>query len=461
MRKPDKNAAALRDADTSVAFGIFVAFLASWFLRIPARIPPLGAMSLDLLLVAVLVILAIRHSVSSREGRPAVEKMVFVLLAYVIVTIPLVEWPGSVAKTGLPNYIKAVVFLFFTSAFVRTERQLRILILAFVCFQCFRVLEPVYMHLTQGYWGSRASLHGGEEFMNRLAGSPFDVVNPNGLAYVACTTLPFLYFLSGQTTFTRVAALCVGPLVLYGLFLTGSRSGLLGLAAVCLGIVLKSRHRLALLAVISFGAIVAFSFMSSDMQDRYLSAFGSGGGQNAATANERLEGTKAQIQVVYHRPLFGHGLGTSAEANYHFTTSGPYGGRPLPAHNLYLEVAQELGLIGLVLFLIFMGITISSFMKLRGARQGVRDAGMLGNLTDAMQVWLLMSVIFSFFSYGLSSFDWYFFGGMSVVLLRLFNERAAAEKDRGPESGAAAAGSRQEGPRPGGRRGARAARVRG
>src|SRR5690349_2925398 len=161
-------------------------------------------MSLDLLLVAVLVILAIRHSVSTPEGRPAVEKMVFVLLAYVVITIPLVEWPGSVVKTGLPNYIKAVVFLFFTSAFVRNERQLRVLILAFVSFQCFRVLEPVFLHVTQGYWGSRASLNGGEEFMNRLAGSPFDVVNPDALAYVACTTLPFLYFLSGQTKLTRL-----------------------------------------------------------------------------------------------------------------------------------------------------------------------------------------------------------------------------------------------------------------
>jgi O-antigen ligase len=422
-RKPEAAAGGIGEADTRLPFAIFVVFLASWFLRIPARVPPLGAISIDLLLVAVLMVFAISRLVAAREARTGVEKAVFVLVAYVIITVPLVEWPGSVAKIGLPNYVKAVMFMFFTIAFVRSERQLRILVLAFVSFQCFRVIEPVFMNVTQGYWGSRASLSGGTEFMNRLAGSPFDVVNPNGLAYVCCTILPFLYFLSGNSRRIRIAAFCVAPVVLYGLYLTGSRSGLLGLAAVCMGIVLKSKHRVALSSLLFVAALVAFSLMSGELRDRYLSAFGSGGGQNAATANERIEGTMAQIEVVYRRPLFGYGLGTSAEANYHFSRAGPYGGRPLPAHNLYLEVAQELGLIGLVIFLAFMGITIRALLQLRELRRQAGDALLLGSVTDAMQVWLLMSLIFSFFSYGLSSFDWYFFGGMAVVLARLYHQR--------------------------------------
>ncbi len=71
-------------------------------------------------------------------------------------------------------------------------------------------------------------------------------------------------------------------------------------------------------------AAIGFTMLSADMQDRYLSIFGKGE-KNAATADERLEGMQEQLHVVMHRPLFGHGLGTSAEANYHFTTAGPYG----------------------------------------------------------------------------------------------------------------------------------------
>lgn len=36
-----------------------------------------------------------------------------------------------------------------------------------------------------------------------------------------------------------------------------------------------------------------------------------------------------------------------------------------------------------------------------------------------MQVWLLMNILFSFASYGLSSYEWYLFGGLSVVTARL------------------------------------------
>jgi hypothetical protein len=36
-----------------------------------------------------------------------------------------------------------------------------------------------------------------------------------------------------------------------------------------------------------------------------------------------------------------------------------------------------------------------------------------------MQVWLAMNIVFSFASYGLSSYEWYLFGGLSVVLQQL------------------------------------------
>ncbi len=40
-------------------------------------------------------------------------------------------------------------------------------------------------------------------------------------------------------------------------------------------------------------------------------------------------------------------------------------------------------------------------------------------INDAMQVWLTMNILFSFVSYGLSSYLWYLFAGFSVVLSRL------------------------------------------
>ena len=43
----------------------------------------------------------------------------------------------------------------------------------------------------------------------------------------------------------------------------------------------------------------------------------------------------------------------------------------------------------------------------------------LVRLVDAMQTWLLMNTLFSFASYGLSSYEWYLFAGLSVVVRRM------------------------------------------
>jgi hypothetical protein len=53
-------------------------------------------------------------------------------------------------------------------------------------------------------------------------------------------------------------------------------------------------------------------------------------------------------------------------------------------------------------------------------------------LIDAMQVWLIMNLVFSFASYGLSSYEWYLFGGLSVVLQRLAESGAKTEQDKAP-----------------------------
>jgi O-antigen ligase len=187
---------------------------------------------------------------------------------------------------------------------------------------------------------------------------------------------------------------------------------------VFLGILVKSKWRFILGPLGIFVAIIGFSSLSPDMQDRYLSTFGKGE-KNQSTADERAEGSKEQFLIALRRPIFGHGLGTSPEANFNFSVAGPYAGRDLPAHNLFLEIAQELGLVGLVVFLLLMKSIVSSFAQARRAN-AYREAGSyMPRLIDALQVWLMLNLVFAFASYGLSSYCWYLLGGFAVVMQRL------------------------------------------
>ena len=169
-----------------LAFYLFCAFIVSYFGRFTARVSFLGAVHFDLVLAAVTAVAILFSAGSSRKSRrmslDPVAKQLWILLAYIIVTLPFVEWPGS-ALHNLENFAKSLCFFFFVVATVDTTRKLKILVTVYTATQVWRVLEPLGMHIQSGYWGSFTSL-GNWEYMDRLAGSPYDIINPNGLGFV-------------------------------------------------------------------------------------------------------------------------------------------------------------------------------------------------------------------------------------------------------------------------------------
>ena len=147
-----------------------------------------------------------RHGTGGPSAKlDPVARQLWILLAYILVTIPFVEWPGSVIH-NLEGYAKSLCFFFFVVATVDTTRKLRILISVYAATQVFRVLEPLEMHLRSGYWGSFTSL-GNWEYMDRLSGSPYDIINPNGLGFVIIMALPLVYLIVRPDTHGTTRAL--------------------------------------------------------------------------------------------------------------------------------------------------------------------------------------------------------------------------------------------------------------
>jgi O-antigen ligase len=202
------------------------------------------------------------------------------------------------------------------------------------------------------------------------------------------------------------------------LVLTASRTGFLALGIVILNIVLRSRKKFLLIIIITLFSIIGFSSLSDLQKDRYLSIYRHDvrGGK---TAQGRIDGDIQDFEVAMRKPIVGHGLGTSAEANAHAT------GNWQISHFLYTEILQELGFIGLIIFLFFIKSIISNFRKAtKQVRENIRNNIYLLNMSRAMLVWFWMNLLYSFASYGLSSYEWYLFGGLSVVIYNLSNAKA-------------------------------------
>jgi len=405
----------------NTAFQLYLVFLASWLLHLPARLPILGVLRMDLLLVCIIAALVSAGSSGETNREPTrTHRIILILMAYVVLAAPLVEWPGSVIKNGLPLLIKASVFYYFTRALCTTEQRLRKLLFVFVVCQAIRVIEPLYLHLTEDYWGSAASM-ADWEMMDRLSGAPSDVINPNGLAFVILTVIPFAHYLWTLRRWGSFAYALLLPALLYTLLLTASRSGIVGLAAVFGIIWLRSQRKVLLATVLAIVVTGAVPLMNAQQLDRVWSIVDSHT-KNAATAQGRVEGWQREFAAAMRRPLFGHGLGTSVEVNFHFT------GRDQPSHNLYVEVLEETGIIGLALVIWLIASVLTTVRHaLRHLSESPAPSAFLTRLCMAVQAFTMMNVLFSFFSYGLTSYEWYFLAGLSTAISGLLQTNAVAQ----------------------------------
>ena len=402
-------------------FRLYLLFMASYLLHLPARFTFLGTIRSDLLLMtAITMLIVIRgRSADLPQGEANSENILWLLIAYILATLFLVKWPGSVLHTGIPGLAKSVVFFFFTAYLVETEKELALLIGCFVGGQLFRVAEPLYMHVTSGYWGQLTYM-GPNLFLQRLSGAPVDIINPNGLAYVILSTLPFLhYFLTGRSVKKLILYVVIFGLLMYALGLTQSRTGLVGLVMFTLMVMWKGRYRF-LTGVIVLGAILVVPSMMTPLQrDRYLSTVDHHVA-GAATAEGRITGIINTFKVGMQAPIFGHGLGTSEEANGHVL------GDWQPSHDLFTEVFEELGVVGLVIYLFYLW---SIFKNVHASLRDLsRDSGppsTIRSATNAMHVWIWVYLLTSVATYGLSTYDWYLIGGLALVIRRMVLKRYA------------------------------------
>jgi putative inorganic carbon (hco3(-)) transporter len=419
-------------ASSGFAFGLFIVFIVFTLLSIPSRFPFIGVVRPTVVLVTLITMVIVFTS-GAQRGRDTSKttRLLTFFIIYMLLSLPFVQWPGSVLRFGIEGFVKVVVFFFFTVQLVDTFKRLRLFVMTIVACQVFRVLEPLYLHLTTGYLGSQAHMSGGG-FMGRLSGAPSDIINPNGLAFVVLTALPLLHYVFGGSPrfLAKLAYAALAPLLLYAFVLTGSRSGMVGLLVVLAMIVWKSRHRVILLSVVAIAAVILGGTMSVEMKDRYVSLVNVET-QHGATRTGRIEGIKNEFRVGLNRPIFGHGLGTSREALFNFRGSNQI------AHNLYTEVFIETGIIGLCFMLLILGSIVSNVREIRPAVEklslSVHQRGdpsgqvrldFYTRCADAILVLVVMFLVFSLASYGLSEMYWYMIAGLAVALRNVVQDEA-------------------------------------
>jgi putative inorganic carbon (hco3(-)) transporter len=419
---------------SGVPFWTSIVFMVFTFLNIPNRVTVIGILHPTVIFIGILflMVLAQGETVKDRLASPGA-RWIMRLVLFILITLPFVTFPGSIIHKNFESFTKWAIFFILISAFADTEKRLKIVSLTFVFCTVFRVMEPLYLHFTEGYWGSITYWNQGEDSMNRLAGSPVDAVNGNGLAFLCVTTLPFLHFWAmsrGASWVRKAIYFALAPAIIYALVLTASRSGMIGLALVLLGIIYFAKRKTLGIVIVVCAIAWAIPHLNANQVDRYSSIVDSSAHQ-AGGVQGRINGIENNLALWSKHPFVGFGLGTSGEASWQVQ------GDSHLAHDIYAETLIELGIGGFIIMMAYMysigKVNLSMVRSIKQTGDSLPDGHVLLWLPKALFVWTIMCYVFSIASYGLSEYQWYLVGGLSMVCYRMLSIRNTTFAALSPE----------------------------
>lgn len=207
-----------------------------------------------------------------------------------------------------------------------------------------------------------------------------DAANPNVMAGTLVILLPiplaWLAFTRRQSNRWERLLVVTGVLVMFLLVvLTQSRGGWMGLAAGILTLIVLRWKRgwIAILFMIILAGLSIYWLGSAQVLDLLVSSKTLGG------VDGRIEVWSRAIFMIQDFPLTGVGMGTFgdvADIMYPFyiaTTGSIY-----HAHNLFLQVAVDMGLPGLLAWVVILGVIIWSSVRVYISGRKMNDAQAIG-----------------------------------------------------------------------------------
>ena len=388
------------------SFRGLLAFLAVLMLSPQTVFPFLQPLRLAFLSAGFAVLAYLMQRLASREplieSTPAV-KYVALIVAWAVLTVPMSYWPGGSVAFLLDLYFKTVVVFLLLAHVVDSERRLRSIAWAMTLFAIPLAFTGVSNYLGGDFAGGNGRILGYQAPLT---------TNPNDLALTLNLILPLAIglFLDSGRVLVKCVLLVAISLSVAGVIVTFSRSGFLTLAVVMAiyGWKLVWRGRTSLVAVVLVLGIGAAPFVPGHYWHR-LATITDIEEDRSGSAQERWSDAVVAAQYAATHPLVGAGVGQGALA-----MNEERGARWLNVHNVYLQYAVELGVPGLVLFLLLFRASLRSALLAQRIAAYAR-ASALFHLSEAVRVSLLAFVVAAMFHPAAYQFWFYLLAGLALA----------------------------------------------
>jgi O-antigen ligase len=341
-------------SEAGVSFGqvCLLLFILVLIARIPELFPELAVFRLGLFTEGLALFAMLVSPRSFEEKIPFHIKQVqylLVLFGLSVATIPVGVWPGGSFAFVVDHYWKRILLFLLILFWCRSVRDLRLLMWVYCLGATLLVMSWLFKEFPESE----------VQEAQRFYTASFD---PNDIALLLSMVVPFLaYLIVHSRWLQRLVAVPMMVLLVGGIILTQSRGGFLSLLTAGGLILFRSpmgwigKSSIVVVAVLSFVLFADQSYWDRiegiwnprDDYDR------SGGG--------RLDVWMTGLEVLATHP-WGVGIGGFGiiEGQSH---QGK--GKWFTAHNSYLQVAVELGIAGLVAFILLLGRTLWELRLIR------------------------------------------------------------------------------------------------
>jgi len=267
--------------------------------------------------------------------------LMLLLLGLVFLSVIFAVYP-QIAYHKFYEFVKVILVALMTPPLLTTKRRCRILFWTIaLSLGFYAVKNGLTFQVTQR--GPGGMLYDNNDFSSAL------VMN-----------VPLLYYLSRAETrkLYRFGFLASVPLSVIAISLTESRGGFLSLLVVLFILVMKSRHRVVLLALSPLAAMLFLAMMPQRTIERFKTIQNY---EEDASAQARLHAWRAALAMSRDYPWFGVGY-RNFESMY--PEYAPLD-RTRVAHNAYLQLMAESGRPALAVFLLLLAVTILSCRRMQ------------------------------------------------------------------------------------------------
>jgi hypothetical protein len=389
-------------------------------------IPALAPYRIALLTAAVAVIAHVSNRLSRRQPIVRLTRELWItigLIGWAFMTVPFSYWPGGSLSFLAGDYLKTLAIFWLLSNVVNTLPRLRQ-----VTWGLSLMTIPLAVTAVENFLSGAYIPEGMQQPVKRILGYEGPLTeNPNDLALMLNLILPLsvALFMANRKPLGRALLLMVILLQATAVILTFSRAGFLTLATTVLLCLWKLRARSE--RVWAWAAVVlAFAcipWLPSGYLDR-LSTIASIESDVTGSAQERWRDMAAAADLVLKNPIVGAGVGLNALA-----LNEERGPSWKAVHNVYLEYTVDLGIPGLVLFLILLVSCIKNVSLVQQCSASVPALRELFHLARGIQISLIAFAVAAAFHPVAYHFYFYYMAGLAVAAKAVYETVPRAPRE--------------------------------